>query len=174
MWSLLVDDVIGALWGWRATLRPGELNRDQRCVAESHPQHRVSRWHGGGERADSRWGSHRDGERRLLTDSPLRPGVELRANLKSISHKCQLFEVSFVWELIKEAIHLPLGCLQDSPWYCFCAEWSPTWFKTSGSASIGLTDFSQGHCEPEHFTSVKWLISDIKLLGRVSLGWFYR
>ena len=40
------------------------------------------------------------------------PGVELRANLKSISHRCQLFEVAFVWELTKETIHLPLGCLK--------------------------------------------------------------
>ena len=40
------------------------------------------------------------------------PGVELRANLKSISHRSHLFEVTFVWELTKETIHLPLGCLQ--------------------------------------------------------------
>ena len=44
------------------------------------------------------------------------PGVELRANLKSISHRCYLFEVAFVWELTKETIHLPLGCLQGGPW----------------------------------------------------------
>jgi hypothetical protein len=40
------------------------------------------------------------------------PGVELRANLKSIPHRCHLFGVAFVWELTKETIHLPLGCLQ--------------------------------------------------------------
>ena len=40
------------------------------------------------------------------------PGVKLRANLKSISHKCHLFEVAFVWELTEDTIHLPLGCLQ--------------------------------------------------------------
>jgi len=34
------------------------------------------------------------------------------ANLKSISHKCYLLEVAFVWELTKETIDLPLGCLQ--------------------------------------------------------------
>jgi len=34
----------------------------------------------------------------------------LRANLKSISRRCHLFEVAFVWELTKEIIHLPLGC----------------------------------------------------------------
>ena len=43
---------------------------------------------------------------------PLHPGVELRANLKSISHRCYLFEVAFVWELTRETIVLPLGCLQ--------------------------------------------------------------
>ena len=40
------------------------------------------------------------------------PVVELRANRKSISHRCHLFEVAFVWELTEETIHLPLGCLQ--------------------------------------------------------------
>ena len=34
------------------------------------------------------------------------------ANLESISHRCYLFEVAFVWELTKETIVLPLGCLQ--------------------------------------------------------------
>ena len=40
------------------------------------------------------------------------PGVELRAELKSISHRCHLFEMAFVSELTGETIHLPLGCLQ--------------------------------------------------------------
>ena len=48
------------------------------------------------------------------------PEVELMANLESISHRCYLFEMVFVWELTKETIHLPLDCLQgghecDSP-----------------------------------------------------------
>ena len=43
-----------------------------------------------------------------------RPGVELRAKLKYISHKCHLFEMTFVWELTKETIHLPVGCLQGT------------------------------------------------------------
>ena len=30
----------------------------------------------------------------------------------SISHRCHLFEVAFVWELTKETIHLPLDYLQ--------------------------------------------------------------
>jgi len=29
-----------------------------------------------------------------------------------MSHRCHLFEMAFVWELTKETIHLPLGCLQ--------------------------------------------------------------
>ena len=40
------------------------------------------------------------------------PGGNPWANLKSISHRCYLFEIAFVWELTKETIHLPLGCLQ--------------------------------------------------------------
>jgi len=35
------------------------------------------------------------------------PGVELRANLKSISHRCHPIQVAFVWELTKKNIHLP-------------------------------------------------------------------
>ena len=47
-----------------------------------------------------------------IFNSVNRPGVELRANLKTISHKCHLEEVAFVWELTKETIHLPVSCLQ--------------------------------------------------------------
>jgi hypothetical protein len=39
-------------------------------------------------------------------------GVEFRANHKSISHRCHLFEVASVWELTQETIYLPLGCPQ--------------------------------------------------------------
>jgi len=38
------------------------------------------------------------------------PEVELR---ESISHRCHLFEVASAWDLAKETIHLPLGCLQS-------------------------------------------------------------
>ena len=41
------------------------------------------------------------------------PGGNLGANLKSFSHRCHLEEVAFVWELTKETINLPMGCLQD-------------------------------------------------------------
>ena len=40
------------------------------------------------------------------------PGGNPGADLKSISNRCCLFEVAFVWELTKENIVLPLGCLQ--------------------------------------------------------------
>ena len=42
----------------------------------------------------------------------------MRANLKSISHRCHVFEVAFVWKLTKETMQLPLGCLQGG-----CAAW---------------------------------------------------
>ena len=38
------------------------------------------------------------------------------ANLKSVYHRCNLFEVAFVWELTKETIVLPLGCLKGGAW----------------------------------------------------------
>jgi len=34
------------------------------------------------------------------------------ANLKSISHRCFPILVAFEWELTKETIDLPMGCLQ--------------------------------------------------------------
>ena len=43
---------------------------------------------------------------------PLHPGGNSGANVKSISQTCYRFEVAFVWELTKETIGLPLGCLQ--------------------------------------------------------------
>ena len=48
----------------------------------------------------------------FLVDISVHPGGNPGANLKSISHRCHLFEVAFLWELTKETIHLPLGCLQ--------------------------------------------------------------
>ena len=44
-----------------------------------------------------------------------RPGGNPVANIKSISHRCYLREVAFEWELTKETIYLPLGCLQGGP-----------------------------------------------------------
>ena len=40
------------------------------------------------------------------------PGGNPGANLKSISHRCHLCEVAFVWALTTETIVLPRGCLQ--------------------------------------------------------------
>ena len=40
------------------------------------------------------------------------PGGNPEANLESISHRCHPLLVVFVWELTKETINLPLGCLQ--------------------------------------------------------------
>ena len=40
------------------------------------------------------------------------PGVELRANLKSISRRCYPREEAFEQELTQGTIYLPLGCLQ--------------------------------------------------------------
>ena len=42
----------------------------------------------------------------------LHPGGNPEENLKPISHRCHPILVAFVWELSKETIHLPLGCLQ--------------------------------------------------------------
>ena len=42
------------------------------------------------------------------------PGGNPGANPKSISHRCYLFEVAFVWGLTKETMHLPLGCLHQT------------------------------------------------------------
>ena len=39
------------------------------------------------------------------------PGGNPGANLKSISHRCHPILVAFVWQLTKETINLPLGCL---------------------------------------------------------------
>ena len=50
------------------------------------------------------------------------PVVELRANLKSISHRCHFVGVACAWELTEETIHLPPleGCLQGV-WQCWGA-----------------------------------------------------
>ena len=41
------------------------------------------------------------------------PGGNPGANFKSISHRCHPMLLAFVWELTKDTINLPLGCLQD-------------------------------------------------------------
>ena len=49
----------------------------------------------------------------IILGSPCHPGGNPGANLKSISHRCFLVELAFVWELTKDTIVLPLGCLQS-------------------------------------------------------------
>ena len=41
---------------------------------------------------------------RYLGSHPPHPGVGLRANIRSISHRCHPILVAFVWELTKETI----------------------------------------------------------------------
>ena len=62
--------------------------------------------------AEQKWEGAKMQRKMKAMGTQSHPGFELRANLSSISHKCHLFEVAFVWELTKETIHLPLGCLQ--------------------------------------------------------------
>jgi len=47
-----------------------------------------------------------------LQCASIHPGGNPGANLKSISHRCHLREVAFVWKLTKETIYLPRGCLR--------------------------------------------------------------
>jgi len=54
------------------------------------------------------------GRKHPRTRSAPPPGVELNAYLKSISHRCHLYEEAFVWKLTKQTIHLLLVCLQGA------------------------------------------------------------
>jgi len=47
-----------------------------------------------------------------MSEVSLYPGGNPGANLKSIPHRYYLREVAFEWELNKETIYLPLGCLK--------------------------------------------------------------
>ena len=46
--------------------------------------------------------------------------------MKSISHRCYIWEVAPEWELAKEAIYLPLGCLQGGADLDSETTWLPT------------------------------------------------
>ena len=61
------------------------------------------------------------GPARLCNRVESHPGGNPGANLESISHRCHPILVAFVWELTKETIHLPLGCLQGG-----CADAAPS------------------------------------------------
>ena len=71
----------------------------------------------------------------------LHPGVELRANLKSIFYRCHLFEVALVWELTNETIYLPLGCLQGGGQSELASCKDPTSTAKFPSYHIGSTFF---------------------------------
>ena len=58
----------------------------------------------------------------MLSHSGDNPG----ANLKSISHRCYLREVAFAWELTKDTIYSPLGCLQSGIRACEVRRPQPT------------------------------------------------
>ena len=47
-----------------------------------------------------------------IAEGCVHPRGDPGANLKSISHRCYLQEVAFGWDVTKETIYLPLGCLQ--------------------------------------------------------------
>ena len=49
---------------------------------------------------------------KLLEQIHSRPRGNPGANLNSISHRCYLREVAFEWELTRETIYLPMGCIQ--------------------------------------------------------------
>ena len=61
------------------------------------------------------------------------PGGNPGANLKSISHRFHPILVAFVWELTKETIDLPLGCLQGGLWL-----WLAPRKRFWGSFAMGL------------------------------------
>ena len=72
----------------------------------------------------------------LRSHSLFHPGIEMRANLKSISHRFHLLQVAIVWELNEETIHLPLGCL----WEATLTAYSSSTFRCSGR-SVCLSVF---------------------------------
>jgi len=73
------------------------------------------------------------------------PGVELGANLKSISYRCHLFEVAFLLGWTRETIYLPLDRLQG-----------------------GTRELHRGH--PEHPTTLRCQLSELTSLGN-SVFW---
>ena len=68
------------------------------------------------------------------------PGGTPGANLKSISHRFHPVLVAFVWELTKETIHLPLGCLQGGWRFCL--------FKDAGVADPPLSQLPLDGAQP--------------------------
>ena len=76
-------------------------------------------------------------------------GVELRANLESISHRCHLFEVVFVYELTRE----PFIC----PWVAFSAE---NRAEPAGGGSGGVWGYNPVKDDRNDFTQSRPLYGD--------------
>jgi len=77
------------------------------------------------------------------------PGGNPGENLNSISHRCYPVLVAFVWELTKENIFLPLGCLQGGVGENrrFGLYWS--------SAECGDLWYTEGFSTPRFATSTR-------------------
>ena len=68
---------------------------------------------------------------------PFHPGFNQGANIESISQRCHPVLVAFVWELTKDTINLPLGCLQGG-------EMAPTSpFEVRAHAGLTFDGFRQ-------------------------------
>jgi len=95
-------------------------------------------------------------------DSSSYPGGNPGANLKSITHRCHLFEVAFVWELTKYTIHLPLGCLQGGetsrggPLGSRRATFPP-WRQPRGKSMVSLVNYHT------NATRIGWHLWEIDL-----------
>jgi len=85
-------------------------------------------------------------QRRTYSGLWIRPGGNPGTNLSSISYRYHLILVAFVWELNKETINLPLGCLQGGmPLPCRSAAtafktcvWAPTRWSSQGSFPLSF------------------------------------
>ena len=91
--------------------------------------------------------------RSSLNGSEYHPGGNPCANLKSIFHRCPIL-VAFVWELTKETIDLPLGCLQGG--------------RFSQRASFSRADREE--CSGLAVSLDERVVS-VSLAGRVLCGW---
>jgi len=110
--------------------RQTERERKREGGREGGKARRQAGRQGEGERGE---GSDRRAEEEQVSS---RPEIELRANLKSTSHRCHLFEVAFLWELTEKTIHLPLGCLQGGE----RRSRYPTWRQHQGKGHLPNVD----------------------------------
>ena len=75
---------------------------------------------------------------------PNHPGGSPGANVTSISHRCYPREVAFEWELTKETIYLPLGCLQGGGGGVVCEPDGEGRHRVEGLAESGLMVWAVG------------------------------